>query len=79
MDHRTALSQTKTPTQCSTKLIFLHREVLDDIRWLVYYCPSDDEVVYCVESGVHWWNYTSANPKPEDLAEGRRLAANSEG
>jgi len=60
---------------CQTPLLFLYNGFWDDVKWGVFFCPQCDQIICCVDGGVHWWNYTSANPLPGNLEMGRRLAA----
>ncbi len=73
MKHSIAFSQ-KTPGEdfaplrsvdhadCSGELQFVRTGFWDDVNWTLYRCPACNDVVACVEGGVHWWNYTVTNP-----------------
>lgn len=87
MKHSSALSQ-RTPMgssfaplsmndhpECETELIHLYDGFWSDVFWGVFYCPNCDQIICCVEGGVHWWNFTSAEPNPENIQRGRALAA----
>lgn len=74
MKHSFALSQA-TQTSCQSELIHLYDGFWDDVNWGVNYCPTCKQIVCCVGNSVHHWNYTSVNPRPENLERGRQLAA----
>lgn len=75
MRHNMALSETNEGVRCQAQLSPLYRGFWDDVNWTVEYCPACDSIICCVEGGVHWWNYTSASPRPENLERGRALVA----
>ena len=88
MNHKTALSQKGTNLaplrdydnpNCEADLIHLYDGFWDDVDWGVCYCPNCDQIICCVGGGVHWWNYTSYEPRQENLEKGRKLATSLHG
>ena len=79
MKHKAALKERQhlhdyEHGDCDVEMVYLYTGFWDDVKWTVNYCPRCDQIICCVGGGIHNWNYTSANPQPENLEAGRKKA-----
>lgn len=57
MNHREALSATKTPSDCDGKLRTVGERYYLDVFWEDYICEKCGRHIATVEGREHHWNY----------------------